>query len=177
MRNPTGRWWRPGVAGFVGVIIAVLWASAPAGAKQSTGPSPAPTVSSFAISPTEAGNDISASPLVLYNAGGTVTVTADVTNALTCTLSSTLGRFTDGSLTFSCSAGTVTVGLDLPANTGKRSVKYKFRMTVSGYKTVKAKPVVVTVSKLPPPPASSPSKSTPERSSLSEVSGGAGLSV
>lgn len=148
MRNPTSHLRWIGVAGFAAVMIVGLCGSTPAWAQQ---PSAKPTLSSFAISATVPGSDVSASPLVLYNTGGSVTVSAQVTNALTCTLSSTQGRFFDGSLTFSCSAGAVSVSLDLPANTRKRSMGYKFRMTVSGYSTVTTKPITVKVSSIPPP--------------------------
>jgi hypothetical protein len=147
MGNPTGRWRRLGIAGFVAVAIAGLCGSTPAWA-QTAGK---PTLSSFAIAPNDPGSVVTASPLVLYNTGGSVTVSAQVTDALTCTVSSTVGRVFDGSLTFSCSAGTVSVALDLPANSGRRSVRYRLRLTVEGYSTVTTKPIMVTVSKVPLP--------------------------
>jgi hypothetical protein len=147
MRDPASQLWRLAIAGSAVVAIAGLCVSTPAWAK----PPPKPVVSSFAISPTVSGNDVSPSPLVLYNTGASVTVSAQVTDATTCTISSTVGRSFDGSLTISCSDGTVNVGLDLPANTGKRPVKYKLRLTATGYRTGTVKPITVTVSAVPAP--------------------------
>jgi hypothetical protein len=100
---------------------------------------PKPTVSGFAASPT-----------TLYNNGGIVTLSAKVTNAISCVFSSTK-PVTGLPATVACTSGVVSQTVTLPANTGKKAVKYSFKLAVTGTKTVKAKAVKVTVSTSAPP--------------------------
>jgi len=62
---------------------------------------------------------------------GTITVTASVTAATSCTLSS--NKPVAGlPLTFSCESGTVAQEVVMPANTGTKAVEYRFTLLVSG---------------------------------------------
>src|SRR3984885_13355271 len=88
---------------------------------------PKPTVSGFA-----------ASPAALYDNGGPVLLSANVTNATSCVFSSTK-PITGLPVTVACTSGAVSQTAILPANAGKKAVKYKFELSVTGTKTVKAK--------------------------------------
>jgi uncharacterized protein YjbI with pentapeptide repeats len=86
-----------------------------------------PTVSSFA-----------ATPSTLTSAGGSITLSASVTNAISCAFSS--NKTVNGLPGFaSCSNGTVDEVVTVPANTSKKAAKYTFDVAVNGAKTVKAK--------------------------------------
>jgi surface antigen len=81
---------------------------------------PAPTVSSF-----------SASPSTLTANGGTVTLSANVTNATSCTFTS--NRAVSGLLMSTpCSNGNVSDTVSIPANSKKGALSLKFTLTVSG---------------------------------------------
>ena len=85
------------------------------------------TVSSFAVS-----------PAALPSAGGTATLSADVTNASGCTFSS--NKPVAGlPVSVPCANGTVSTGITLAASTANKGVVYKFTVKVTGSKTVKAK--------------------------------------
>jgi hypothetical protein len=88
---------------------------------------PAPTVTSFA-----------ASPLALFSTGGAATLSADVTNATTCTFSSNK-PVTGLPVSVPCASGPVSEGITVPGTTTKKPVVYKFVLTVAGTKTIKAK--------------------------------------
>jgi hypothetical protein len=122
----------------VGLAVAFLTVAVPAGATAAPKP-PKTTVSGFAASPT-----------TLYNNGGIVTLSANVTNATSCLFTSTK-PVTGLPATVACTSGVVSQTVTLPANTGKRAVKYMFKLSVTGTKTVKAKAVKVTVSTSAPP--------------------------
>ena len=98
-----------------------------------------PTVSGFAASPASLGKN-----------GGVVTLSATVTQASSCVFSSTT-VVTGLPATVACSTGLVSTSVTLPANTGKRTAKYKFTLSVTGSKTVKAKPISVAVTTTSPP--------------------------
>ena len=89
-------------------------------------PTPPPTVTNF-----------SASPSTLPSSGGQVTLSANVTNATSCTFTSkpTIAGFV-GSVP--CSTGPVSTEETVPANVGKKAVSYKFALAVTGTKSVKA---------------------------------------
>jgi cell wall-associated NlpC family hydrolase len=124
-------WWTsvPGFA-FVGGVR--LWAAKPG----------LPTVSGF-----------TASSSTLTSSGGTVILSADVTNATSCVFSSK-PAVSGLQVTVGCSNGAVSDAPTVPANTGKKPVQYTFSLSIVGSKTVKAKPVTVvespggTISKL-----------------------------
>jgi alpha-tubulin suppressor-like RCC1 family protein len=88
---------------------------------------PKPKVSGFA-----------ASPAALYDNGGPVLLSANVTNATSCVFTSTK-PITGLPATVACTSGAVSQTVVLPANAGKKAVKYKFELSVTGTKTVKAK--------------------------------------
>lgn len=79
-----------------------------------------------------------ASPSSLPASGGSVTLTANVTNGITCTLSS--NKTIPGlPTTIACSNGTYESEFTVPANTKKRTVTYKFKLSVAGTKALEAK--------------------------------------
>jgi hypothetical protein len=102
--------------------LAVMAVAVPAEA----GAAPKPTVSSFG-----------ASPLTVLATGGTVTLSADVTNATSCTFSS--NKAVAGlPVSVACSNGPVAEDVTLPVNAAKKAAKYKLILAVTGAKTVKA---------------------------------------
>jgi hypothetical protein len=98
----------------------MLIIAAPAGAK--TAKTPKPTVSGFA-----------ASPATVTTTNGSVTLSADVTNATTCVFSQTKGVDASGlPHTTSCSSGPVSDTVTLPFNYGTKAVKDQFEVNVTG---------------------------------------------
>lgn len=126
----------------------VMYSLSPAtGAKE-----PKPTVSAFTASAGSPSDAATASPLVLYNPGGPITLTADVSNATACAFSSS--RPVAGlPTTIPCANGPVTAaGVALPPDAGSREVRYTFRLRVLGRGTARPTPLTVTVSTQPVPP-------------------------
>jgi len=124
---------------FFGVGAAILLVGAvviipTAGIAGASPKLPKPTVSGFVASPT-----------TLYDNGGPVVLSANVTNASSCVFSSTK-PIAGLPATVACTSGAVSQTVILPANAGKKAVEYKFGLAVTGTKTVKAKAVNVTVS-------------------------------
>jgi uncharacterized protein YjbI with pentapeptide repeats len=111
----------------VSIVVGMFIVATPGMSGASTmGSSPRPTVSSFV-----------ANPETVLSDGGEVTLSANVTNATSCTFSS--NKPVSGlPTTIPCANGAVEEGLTLLANTGKRAAKYKFKLTVAGSATVKA---------------------------------------
>ena len=101
--------------------------------KVKVGVGPAPTVTDFTATP---------SPLAWT--GGSVTLSAQVTDAKTCAFSST-PTIPGLPSTVSCSSGTVTKGVTVPANGETEDVVYTFRLSVTYASTVTATPTTVTV--------------------------------
>jgi len=120
----------------VSTLIGVLVVATPLGATTAI----KPTVSGF-----------TSSEMTLYKTGGTVTLSATVTNAITCVFSSPSG-IPSLPATVDCSSGSASHVVTLPPNAGKRSVKYKFGLTATGSRTVQAKKITVTVSTASAPP-------------------------
>ena len=83
-------------------------------------------------------------PSKLTSAGGSVTLSAYATNAISCAFSS---NKTVNSLpaTVSCSTGTVDEDVIVPANTRRKAVTYTFHLSVNGTTTVKARLVTLSV--------------------------------
>ena len=110
------------LTGLTAISALVMFSFSPtAGARE-----PKPTVSSFtasADSPTEV---LTASPLVLYNSGGPITLTADVSNATSCFFST--NRLVAGMpTTIPCANGPVTAtGVTLPANSWQKGFEVQF---------------------------------------------------
>ncbi|HUA11482.1 MAG TPA: hypothetical protein VMA83_05715 [Solirubrobacteraceae bacterium] len=76
--------------------------------------------------------DLAASPATVPS-GGATTITATVTNATSCTLSSTASRPVSGlPVTFPCESGSIDRELTMPANTGKKAVAYKLKLVATG---------------------------------------------
>jgi hypothetical protein len=108
----------------VGVVMTVpalmLISAAPAGAK--TKKTPKPTISGFA-----------SSPATVTTTNGHVTLSADVMNGTTCVFSETSGSSVSGlPYTTPCSSGSVSDTVNLPYNSGKKALKYKFELQVTG---------------------------------------------
>ena len=129
-------WKRLATVGAV-VVIGSLLTAVPAGATVIK-----PTVTRFLSSTT-----------TLYKTGGTITLSATVANATSCVFSSNK-TITRMPYTATPCDGLVSHDVTLPANTGKKSVKYTFKLSATGARNVNAKPVVtVTVSTQMPPGA------------------------
>ena len=117
----------------LGLVAALaIGLSLPTAASASTR-APLPTVISFAASSTS-----------LPASGGSVTLTTHVTNSTSCAFSVT-PSVASMPQTKSCSTGTASVTVSLPAAPSTKAVKYTFAMTASGSGTAKAKAVKVTV--------------------------------
>lgn len=97
-----------------------------------------PTVSSFAVTPS-----------ALTFAGGSVTLSAQVTNAASCLFTSTKAGITGLPATVPCSNGTVTDDVGVPVNSGKRTTRYRLHLSVTSVKTVHAQAVSIFVSAAP----------------------------
>ena len=109
-----------------------------------------PTVSSFTVTPS-----------ALNSAGGSVTLSAQVTNAASCLFTSNKLGITGLPATVPCSNGTVTDVVSVPANSGKRTTKYRLHLLVTGARTVNAKAVSLFVSAGPVPPPPPPPSPAP----------------
>ncbi len=94
---------------------------------------PAPVVSSF-----------TASVATLPQTGGSVVLSATVTEATSCVFSST-PAVTGLPSTVSCTSGSASVSVTVPANTTTATKTYTFALSAKGSTTVKASPVTVTV--------------------------------
>ena len=121
---------------LVGILLATLFTTAPAGA--------------IVIKPTVSG--FSSSTTTLYKTGGTITLSATVANATSCVFSSNK-TITGMPYTAAPCDGLVSHDVTLPANTGKKSVKYTFKLSATGAKKVNAKPVVTVTVGTDTPPA------------------------
>jgi hypothetical protein len=132
-----------GVAAASSLVLLSL--SSASGAMQ-----PKSTVSGFTATGSSSEEE-SASPLVFYNPGGQILLTADVSNATSCVFSS--NRPVAGlPVTYPCSNGVTAASATLPANAGRRDVTYNFHLKVLGRGTARATPQIVTVSSQPIPP-------------------------
>ena len=109
-----------------------------------------PAVSSFTVTPS-----------VLDSAGGSVTLSAQVTNATSCLFTVNKPGITGLPATVPCSTGAVTDTVSVPANSGKRTTKYRLRLSVTGAKTVHAKAISLLVSAGPVPPPPPPPEPVP----------------
>ena len=150
-----------GSVGLAVVALVSLGIPGIAGAAANSSTSAKPTVSGFTASPTS-----------LASAGGSVTLSATVTGATSCELSST--KAAPGlPETVSCPSGQVSVPLTLPANTTTKAISYKLTLSATATKTAKAD-TTVTVAALIPPVVSSFS-ATP--TSLAQTGGSVTLSA
>ncbi len=104
-----------------------------------------PAVSSFAVTPS-----------TLSDAGGSVTMSAQVTNATSCLFTANKPGITGLPALVPCSNGTVTEVVSALANNGKKTAKYRLHLSVTGVKTVHAKSVSLVVTTEPPPPVNAP---------------------
>jgi len=103
----------------------------------------------------------SASTSTLYNNGGTVTLGATVDNATSCsfTVTPAITGAAGGGCPNTTYENKPSATFTLPPNTGKQPVKYKFSLSATGKKQVKATPITVTVgTSAPPPPTGSGSQ-------------------
>ena len=118
--------------------------------KLSVAATPAPTVSSPTVTPSS-----------VTSSGGLVTLSATVANAISCTFSSS-PAVPGLPATIPCTNGTVNEQVMIPADTGKKAITHKFRVAVTGTKTVKSPKfdlIETLVSGVAPPGAPTPSSS------------------
>ena len=80
-------------------------------------------------------SSFTASPTTLTSSGGSVNLSADVTNANTCTFSST-PAITGLPATVGCSNGTANETLTIPTDTTASAVTYTFELSATGTTTV-----------------------------------------
>jgi hypothetical protein len=133
MRITLGR----SIAVAAGAALCVLASGLPASAAQSTGSHP--SVKYFR-----------ASAKALASAGGEIRLTTAVKSGSTCTFTSS-PRLRGLPAKKSCSRGSATLTVRLPANTAAGQRSYKFGLTVSGRGgKAAAKPVTVVVREAPP---------------------------
>ena len=130
---------------LVGIMLATLFTTAPAGA--------------IVIKPTATG--FVSSTTTLYKTGGTITLSATVANAATCVFTSNKVIAGMPFVATPCN-GLVTHDVSLPVNAGKHAAVYSFKLLATGARTTYAKPgVKVTVStQLPPPSQTAPTLGT-----------------
>ena len=120
-------WWS--VSNFLGGVR--LWSAA----------LPPPTVTNF-----------TASPSTLSSAGGQVTLSANVTNATSCTFAS--NKTVSGLTSAPCSNGTVSDVVTVPAIGTKASASYRFGLSVAGSKIISAPSIKFLESGAAPPSVS-----------------------
>ena len=90
-----------------------------------------------AVTPAPAITDLVATPATVAFGGGTTTISATVTNATSCVLSSSVA-LAGLPQTLNCSGGAVSVPVTLPANALAKAVSYTFSLSATGSKSVKA---------------------------------------
>jgi hypothetical protein len=88
------------------------------------------TVSPITTPPTISG--FVSDPLPVGSAGGAATLSADVTNAVSCTFSSKSAAVSGLPVTVPCSVGAVSTTVTVPANTRSRLQSYRIKLTVHG---------------------------------------------
>lgn len=104
--------------------------------------SPPPSVSGF-----------DATPTLLYQAGGTISLTAQVTGAVLCQFSS-VPELAGLPADLPCSEGEVQTSATAPPNAGTAPVTYALELRVTGTTTIRAGSLTVTVAPTPPPQTS-----------------------
>ncbi len=124
------------------VALAVVMVVADGGAAAANGPCrpvnkcPPPVISSLGATPT------------IVTSGGTVTVSASVSEADSCTVSSSK-PVAGLPVTLSCESGTVNREVVMPANTGKKVVEYRFTVLVRGPGGARRARIAASVAPLP----------------------------
>jgi hypothetical protein len=93
-------------------------------------------------------SSFTASPTTLVSNGGTVKLAANVSDASSCTFSSSPSSVSGLRTNFSCASGTATDSVTVPANSGTAAITYIFTLAATGSSTV-SQTANVTVS--PPP--------------------------
>ena len=102
------------------------------------------TVTEAGVPPTETVSNFAATPTSLTDSGGSVSLSADVTNATSCAFSST-PALSGLPATVPCTSGTVTENVLVPGNNAVTPKTYFFHLAVTGTSTINAKFVTVTV--------------------------------
>jgi uncharacterized protein YjbI with pentapeptide repeats len=90
-----------------------------------------------------------AAPTALTSSGGTVTLSAQVTDATSCLFTSDKAGIIGLPAQVACSNGTVTVVVSVPANSGTKSVAYGLHLAVTGATTVRAHSISLPVAGAP----------------------------
>ena len=96
--------------------------------------------------------NFTASPSTLPSSGGQVTLSANVTNATSCTFAS--NKTVSGLTSAPCSNGTVSDVVTVPAIGTKASASYRFGLSVAGSKIISAPSIKFLESGAPPPSVS-----------------------
>jgi len=102
------------------------------------------SVAEAGVPPKETVANFAATPTSLAVSGGSVSLSADVTNATSCAFSST-PALSGLPATVPCTNGTVTDSVLVPGNTNVNPGNYTFHLAVTGTSTINAKVVTVTV--------------------------------
>lgn len=116
-----------------------------------------PVVTSFsaeAVNP-NGYEELASSPLTLYSGGGLIRLVAHMTGGAVCTFSS---NHSLAGMPYSvpCTTFAASLALAVPANTGRRDMRYKFKLRVIGQATAHAVPLDVVVSTTPNPTSATP---------------------
>jgi len=134
----------------VGTAVALIGSLVATSVAGATSP-PRPTVSSFSVTVIDSAyQQQSSTPLTLYRSGGDVLLQAAVSSATACNFSS--NRPVPGlPYDVPCSSSVTTPTLHVPANTGKKQVRYQFKLQVIGHGSTHGTPIVVIVGTSPNP--------------------------
>ena len=119
-------------------LFLILGTLAVVGVSPASAAVPAPTITSFA-----------SSPAALPDSGGSVTLSATVTGATSCVISSS-SAITGLPQTQSCTSGTLSLVVSIPADTTTRARTYVFTVVATGAEARKAT-TRMTVADQPPP--------------------------
>lgn len=130
---------RHGAAVLLSVLVVLVVVSPGGGSVgRVTAAAASPSIQSFTVAPSS-----------LLSAGGRVTLSATVANASSCKFSSST-KLSGLPVTVSCSSGSASTSVTLPANTGTAAKVNTFNLTATtGKSSVQATPVTVSVA--PPP--------------------------
>jgi len=92
----------------------------------------------------------------LSNAGGTVTLTGQVTNEIGCSITASPAIEGTSSNIVPCGSGSFTVPVVLPANSSTSQISYRFTLTVNGDVSASSKALTITVYPTPTVPTTPP---------------------
>ena len=146
------------VVASVAIVVPAIASAAPGPSSKTASSSDAPRAKPLVLPPKV--TSFSATPTTLPQAGGSVTLSASVTGTTNCVFSSS-PAVSGLPKTVSCTGGSASDSVTVPANTGSKAKTYTFNLSAVGSKTVKATPVKVTVAGPPAPSVTSFTASPP----------------